>query len=52
MSRRATPSQARSVRFITGFWSISVYDAEGYYLPNVKNAYTLNKLTARPDATA
>lgn len=30
-----------------GFWSISVYDANGYYQPNLQNAYTLNNLTTK-----
>jgi len=30
-----------------GFWSISVYNAEGYFEPNKENAYTLNNLTAK-----
>ena len=33
---------------VKGFWSISVYNAEGYYTPNRLNAYTLNNLTATP----
>ncbi len=32
---------------VDGFWSISVYNAEGYFQPNPVNAYTLNNLTAR-----
>lgn len=31
---------------VDGFWSISVYNAEGYYAKNEFNAYTLNNLTA------
>jgi hypothetical protein len=30
-----------------GFWSVSVYNAQGYYQPNKLNAYTLNNVTAR-----
>lgn len=33
---------------VDGFWSISVYNAKGYYEPNAQNAYTLNNLTAKP----
>jgi hypothetical protein len=33
---------------IDGFWSVTVYDAEGYVVPNSRNAYSLNSLTARP----
>ena len=32
---------------VDGFWSISVYNAEGYFQPNNENVYTLNNLTAR-----
>jgi hypothetical protein len=33
---------------VKGFWSISVYNAQGYYTPNDLNAYTINNLTAQP----
>jgi hypothetical protein len=32
---------------VDGFWSVSVYDAEGYFKPNAANAYTLNNITAK-----
>lgn len=32
---------------VDGFWSISVYNADGYYEKNAQNAYTLNNLTAK-----
>ncbi|KQV65387.1 carboxylesterase [Rhizobium sp. Root1220] len=32
---------------VEGFWSISVYDEQGYYQPNKLNAYTLNNVTAK-----
>jgi len=35
---------------IDGFWSISVYDAEGHFRKNELNAYTLNSITAKKDA--
>ena len=35
---------------VDGFWSISVYNDKGYFEPNPQNAYTLNNLTAKPDA--
>jgi hypothetical protein len=35
---------------VKGFWSISVYDAKGFYEPNELNAYTVNNLTAAKDA--
>lgn len=31
---------------VDGFWSISVYNAEGYFEKNKLNAYTLNNITA------
>jgi hypothetical protein len=34
---------------VDGFWSISVYNAEGYFQPNQYNAYTLNNITAKKD---
>jgi hypothetical protein len=35
---------------VDGFWSISVYNAKGYFEPNKENAYTLNNLTAKKEA--
>jgi len=35
---------------VDGFWSISVYDAKGYFAPNAENAYTLNNITAKKSA--
>jgi hypothetical protein len=32
---------------VGGFWSVSVYNAKGYYEPNPQNAYTLNNITAQ-----
>jgi len=32
---------------VDGFWSISVYDAKGYFEPNPLNAYSLNNITAK-----
>lgn len=34
---------------VDGFWSISVYNADGYFEANERNAYSLNGLTATPD---
>jgi hypothetical protein len=31
---------------VDGFWSITVYNAEGYFEPNPFNAYSLNNVTA------
>jgi hypothetical protein len=35
---------------VDGFWSISVYNAEGYFEPNERAAYTLNNITATKNA--
>jgi hypothetical protein len=35
---------------VDGFWSISVYNAQGYFEKNDLNAYSLNSLTAKPNA--
>jgi hypothetical protein len=35
---------------VDGFWSISVYDAKGYYEKNAYDAHTVNNVTARPAA--
>jgi hypothetical protein len=32
---------------VDGFWSISVYNADGYFQPNTEKAYTLNNFTAK-----
>jgi len=32
---------------VDGFWSISVYDAKGYFVKNALNAYSLNDVTAK-----
>jgi len=32
---------------VDGFWSINVYNAEGYFQPNPYNAYSLNNITAK-----
>ena len=31
---------------VDGFWSVSVYDADGYFQKNDANAYSFNNLTA------
>lgn len=31
---------------VDGFWSISVYNAEGYFEPNERSAYSVNNITA------
>jgi hypothetical protein len=35
---------------VDGFWSVSVYNAEGYFEPNQFNAYSLNNITATKSA--
>ena len=35
---------------VDGFWSISVYNAEGYFEKNPYDAYTLNNITAKKSA--
>lgn len=34
---------------VEAFWSVSLYDAAGYYEKNPYNAYTLNNITAKRD---
>lgn len=38
---------------VDGFWSVSLYNAQGYYEKNPYNAYTLNNITAKknPDSS-
>lgn len=35
---------------VDGFWSISVYDRDGFFEKNVLGAYSVNSLTAKPGA--
>ena len=35
---------------VDGFWSISVYNADGFFEPNDRSAYSVNNLTATPNA--
>ncbi len=35
---------------VDAFWSVSVYNAEGFFEPNKSNAYSLNSVTAKKDA--
>jgi hypothetical protein len=35
---------------VDGFWSISVYNAKGYYEKNDRNAYSINNVTGKKDA--
>ncbi|MGZ4582958.1 MAG: DUF1254 domain-containing protein [Mycobacterium sp.] len=32
---------------VDGFWSVTVYDKDGYFTPNPRNAYSLNNITAQ-----
>ena len=34
---------------VDGFWSISVYNASGYFEKNALNAYSINNVSARPN---
>jgi hypothetical protein len=34
---------------VDGFWSVSVYNAEGYFEPNERGAYSVNSITAAHD---
>jgi hypothetical protein len=38
---------------VDGFWSISVYNKDGYFAPNPQNAYSVNNVTAKtnPDGS-
>ncbi|KAA0105076.1 DUF1214 domain-containing protein [Mycolicibacterium sp. P1-5] len=31
---------------VDGFWSVTVYDSDGYFTPNPENAYSVNNITA------
>jgi hypothetical protein len=35
---------------VDGFWSVSLYDAEGYYVKNPFDAYSINNITAKKGA--
>lgn len=35
---------------VDGFWSVTVYNAEGYMFQNPQNANSINSVTAKPDA--
>lgn len=35
---------------VDGFWSVSVYNADGFFEPNSRNAYAFNSLTSRKNA--
>jgi hypothetical protein len=35
---------------VDGFWSVSVYNKDGYFVKNARNAYTVNNVTAKPNA--
>jgi hypothetical protein len=35
---------------VDGFWSVTVYDAKGYFEKNPQNAYSLNNITAKKES--
>lgn len=35
---------------VDGFWSVSVYNKDGFFEKNAKNAYTVNNVTAKPNS--
>lgn len=35
---------------VDGFWSVTVYNAEGFFTPNAFNAHSLNNITAKKSA--
>jgi hypothetical protein len=35
---------------VDGFWSVTVYGEDGFMKPNPQNAYSLNNVTAKPEA--
>lgn len=35
---------------VDGFWSVTVYNSDGYFTPNSLNAYSLNNVTAKATA--
>lgn len=35
---------------VDGFWSISLYNAEGYFQANPQNAYSINNITAKKES--
>ncbi len=35
---------------VDGFWSVSVYNKDGYFEKNARDAYTVNNVTAKPNA--
>lgn len=35
---------------VDGFWSITVYDKDGFFQPNAFNSYSLNNITAKPSS--
>lgn len=50
------PSPSNEIRTLTlrdvpvdGFWSVSVYNARGFFEPNAQNSYTVNSVTGVPN---
>ena len=52
----AAPEQAGSHELtladvpVDGFWSVSVYNAKGFFEPNARNLYSVNNITGTPNA--
>lgn len=36
---------------VDGFWSVSLYDGKGFFQKNALGSYSLNNMTAKPDAS-
>lgn len=34
---------------VDGFWSVSVYNEDGFFVPNPRNSYSVNNITATPN---
>ena len=54
ISPRPTQNDGRTVHTLTvgdvpvdGFWSVTVYNKDGYFSPNPQNAYSFNNVTAQ-----
>ena len=48
-SRRRVQAHGATTCPVDGFWSISVYNADGFFEPNDRDAYSVNNITATPE---